>query len=123
MRVRTIDFSKTNGEFEIQLGPSLATAQKEFAEFKPAKISWKIGERAIDVDLKRDGGGDHFILDREFPFLLREWQMADGSRLKMKNSLKVDYRKSMKERRPRTRAERSDAAPSRLRSTIACRGF
>ncbi len=55
-------------------------------------MSFKLGERAIAIDLKHDAGTDHFVLDRDFPFLLRDWQTADGSRLKMKNSLKLDYR-------------------------------
>jgi hypothetical protein len=31
------------------------------------------------------------VLDRDGPHLLREWTAADGSRLKMKRNLKVDY--------------------------------
>ena len=31
------------------------------------------------------------MLDRDFPHLLREWTAADGSHMKMKRSLKVDY--------------------------------
>ncbi len=95
LRVRMLDFSKTTGESEIQLAPTLASAEKELGRFQPAKLSWKIGERNIDVDLASNGR-DHFVLDRDFPFLLREWQMADGSRLKMKNSIKVDYRNYLK---------------------------
>jgi hypothetical protein len=96
LRVRALDFTKSTGSFDIQLAPSLANPQKEFGEFKPAKISWKTGERSIDVDLVHAGGSDHFLLDRDFPFLLREWRMADGSHLKMKNSLRVDYRSYFK---------------------------
>lgn len=92
LRVRTIDFSKPNGEFEIQLAPSLAGVPKNTVAFKPAKIAWKSSDRTIEVDLGQDAGAaDHFVLDREFPFLLREWKMADGSRLKMKNSLRAEY--------------------------------
>ena len=96
LRVRMLDFSKTNGDFEVDLAPSIASPQKDTGEFKPAKISWQRGERTIDVDVRHAAGTDHFVLDREFPFLLREWQIADGSRLKMKNSLKVDYRNYLK---------------------------
>jgi hypothetical protein len=91
LRVRTIDFSKPNGEFEIQLGPSTINSKKDNIVFKPAKVSFKTSERTIDVDVQYDVGKDHFVLDRDFPFLLREWNAVDGSRLKMKNSLKVDY--------------------------------
>lgn len=96
LRVRMLDFSKANGDSEIDLAPSLASPRADTGEFKTAKISWKSGERTIDVNLRHAGGADHFVLDRDFPFLLREWQMADGSRLKMKNSLKVDYRNYLK---------------------------
>ncbi|HEX4641638.1 MAG TPA: hypothetical protein VH252_09635, partial [Chthoniobacterales bacterium] len=58
---------------------------------KPAKISFKTSEREIDVTVEHAGGADHFILDRDFPNLLRQWNAADGSRLKMKRSLKVAY--------------------------------
>jgi hypothetical protein len=90
-RVRTIDFSKPVGEIDIQLAASIISSKSENIVFKPAKVNFKTGERSIDIDVRHDSGTDHFVLDRDFPFLLREWQMADGSRLKMKNSLKVDY--------------------------------
>ena len=91
LRVRTIDFSKPNGDFEVQLAPTTIHSKKDTIMFKPAKISFKSSERTIDVDVEHAGGKDHFVLDREFPFLLREWNAADGSHLKMKNSLKIDY--------------------------------
>ena len=31
------------------------------------------------------------MLDRDFPYLLRKWDAADGSRFHLKRSLKVDY--------------------------------
>jgi hypothetical protein len=91
LRVRTIDFSKAAGEFDAQLAPTLVGPSKEFGEFKSAKFSWKTGDRAIEVSLRHDGGMDRFVLDRDFPFLLREWSAADGSRWKLKNSLKAEY--------------------------------
>lgn len=96
LRVRMIDFSKNSGDFDIQLAGTFVSPQKESSAFKPAKLFWKIGEREIAVEIKQDSGSDHFVLDRDFPFLLREWRMADGSRLKMKNSIKVDYRNYLK---------------------------
>jgi hypothetical protein len=89
--VRTIDFSKPTGEFEVQLAGSIINSKKDTIAFKPAKISFKSTERTIDVAVEHAGGADHFILDRDFPYLLREWSAADGSRLKMKRSLKVAY--------------------------------
>ena len=88
VRVRTIDFSKTAAEFEFQMGPSLLNPDS----FKKASASYKINERAIEVEIREGGALDRFILDRDFPFLLREWKMRDGSLLKLKNSLKADAR-------------------------------
>jgi hypothetical protein len=90
-RVRMIDFAKTSGDFDIQLAPALLGPACESIIFKPARVSFKVGKRAIDVEVKHGGGTDHFVLDHEFPFLLREWRAADGSQLKMKNSIKADY--------------------------------
>ena len=89
--VRTIDFSKPEGEFEVQLAGTTINSKKDSFVFKPAKISFNSTERTIDVAVEHAGGTDHFILDRDFPYLLREWNAADGSRLKMKRSLKVAY--------------------------------
>ena len=89
--MRTIDFSKPTAEFEIQLAATTINSKKEAIIFKPAKISFASGEKTIEVDLQHVGGKDHFVLDREFPFLLREWNGADGSHLKLKRCLKIDY--------------------------------
>jgi hypothetical protein len=91
LRVRTIDFSKQAGEFDIQLAPSVINSKKDTIEFKPAKVSFTVTERKIDISVQHSGGTDKFVLDGNFPFLLREWSAADGSRLKLKNSLKIDY--------------------------------
>jgi len=89
--VRTIDFEKAAAPFEIQLGGTIINSKKDSFVFKTAKISFKSTEREIDVAVENAGGTDHFILDRDFPNLLRQWNAADGSRLKMKRSLKVAY--------------------------------
>ena len=89
--VRTIDFQKPSTPFEVQLVGSVINSKKDSFVFKPAKISFKSTEREIDVAVEHAGGTDHFILDRDFPNLLRQWNAADGSRLKMKRSLKVAY--------------------------------
>ncbi len=91
LRVRTIDFRKATGEFDVQIANSISGPAKVAMEFKPAKIAWKLGERSIEVTVRHAGGTDAFVLDRDFPFLLREWRMADGSQLKIKRSLKADY--------------------------------
>lgn len=89
--VRTIDFSKATGGFEVQLAGSTINSKKDGFAFKPAKVSYKSTERTIEVAVEHAGGTDRFVLDRDGPFLLREWAAADGSRLKMKRSLLVDY--------------------------------
>ena len=89
--VRTIDFSKTTGEFDIQMAGSIINSKRDTIVFKPAKMSFKPTEKMINVAVGHAGGIDHFILDRDAPFLLREWTMADGSHLKLRRNLKVDY--------------------------------
>ena len=89
--VRTIDFSKPTGEFEIQLAGSTINSKKDAFAFAPAKVSFTSDRRAINVKLQHAAGADEFILDRDPPHLMREWKAADGSRLKMKRNLKVDY--------------------------------
>jgi len=89
--VRTLDFSKSSGEFGVQLAGSTIHSKKDAIVFKPAKVSFKSTERTIDVAVQHAAGADKFVLDRDGPHLLREWTAADGSHLKMKRNLKVDY--------------------------------
>ena len=89
--VRTIDFAKPAGEFEIQLAGSTINSKKDTFAFQPAKVSFTSDKRTINVKIEHGGGTDEFILDRDGPHLMREWKAADGSRLKMKRNLKVDY--------------------------------
>lgn len=91
LRVRTIDFSKPSGQFEIQLAPTIVSSKKTDLVWKPATVSYKTGAKFINVTVQHAAGKDEFVLDREFPFLLREWTAADGSHLKLKRSLKVAY--------------------------------
>ena len=81
LRVRTIDFSKPSGDFEIQLAPTIINSKKTtWSGNRPRFISNR-PERAIYVTVQHDAGTDRFMLDREFPYLLRKWEAADGSRL------------------------------------------
>src|SRR5436190_2315548 len=89
--VRTIDFQKPSTPFEVHLAGTVINSKKDSFAFKSAKISFKSTEREIDVAVEHVAGTDHFLLDRDFPNLLRHWNAADGSRLKMKRSLKVAY--------------------------------
>ena len=90
--VRTIDFTQAEhapSRFSSPV-PTINSKKDTFA-FQPAKISFTATERAIDVAVQHAAGTDHFMLDRDGPHLLREWKAADGSHLKMKRNLKVDY--------------------------------
>nr|MDQ2659518.1 hypothetical protein [Verrucomicrobiota bacterium] len=89
--VRTIDFSKPSVPFEIPLAGSIINSRKDTFVFQPAKISFTANERAIEVKVEHAAGIDYFTLDRDGPHLLREWKAADGSHLKLKRNLKVDY--------------------------------
>jgi hypothetical protein len=91
LRVRTIDFSKPNGSFDVDVAPTLTTAQNGFGQIKPAKITWKVGDRTIDVEVQHQTGKDTFTLDSNFPYLLREWRGADGTHWRMKNSIRARY--------------------------------
>jgi hypothetical protein len=89
--VRTIDFAKPAGDFEIQLAPTIIDSKKDDLDWKPAQVHFESTERAIYVTVKSEGGTDRFVLDRDFPHLLRKWDAADGSHFQLKRSLKVDY--------------------------------
>jgi hypothetical protein len=91
LRVRTIDFQKPSGEFGIQLAPTIISSKKTELVWKPAHVSYTTGEKFITVTVQHAGGRDEFVLDRDFPHLLREWTAADGSVLKLKRTLKVAY--------------------------------
>lgn len=91
IRVRTIDFSKPSGQFDIQLAPSVMNSKKDTIAFQPARISFTATEAKIDISVQHAGGTDKFVLDGNFPYLLREWSAVDGSHLKLKRSLKMDY--------------------------------
>jgi len=76
---------------------SLHTNSSQFTDV-PAKLKFKTNDREIAVEIRFDDGATEYLtLDRDFPFLLREWKTADGSNYKLKNSLKVDYTKYLKE--------------------------
>ncbi len=89
--LRTIDFSKPSAEFEIQLAGTMINCRKDNFNFQPAKISFTSTAKTIEVMVQQTAGTDRFTLDRDGPHLLREWKAADGSHLKLKRNLKVDY--------------------------------
>jgi hypothetical protein len=89
--VRTIPFAKSSGQFEIQLASTIIKSKKDDLVFKPATVQYSVGEKSMTVSVQHAGGRDQFTLDYDFPYLLREWSAADGSHLKLKRSLKIDY--------------------------------
>jgi hypothetical protein len=90
-RVRTIDFGKPSGTIDLLLCRTAITSKKDNFDFKPARLTYTTSPRTIDIVLQHEGGTDKFVLDRNGPYLLREWVAADGGRLRMKRCLKVDY--------------------------------
>ena len=91
LRVRTIDFTKPSGDFQIQLAPTIINSKKDNLVWKPAAVHYETAEHAIYVTVQHDAGTDRFMLDHDFPYLLRKWEEADGSRMQLKRSLKIDY--------------------------------
>jgi hypothetical protein len=91
MRVRTIDFSAAQGEFKINLGPTVIRSKKEPMDFLAAQVTWKVEPESIRVSVKTSLGTEAFLLDPKPPHLLREWRKGDGSILKLRRSLKIDY--------------------------------
>ena len=91
LRVRTMDFAKPTASFAVQLGRSITSPQEQEFLFQPATLSYQVNERAITIELKHEAGSDKFLLDRDFPFLLREWKAADGTQWKLKNGLKAPF--------------------------------
>ena len=91
LRVRTIDFTQLSGDFQIQLAPSIINSKKDNLVWTLAQVHYEATERAIYITVQHVAGIDRFMLDRDFPYLLRKWDMADGSHLELKRSLKIDY--------------------------------
>ena len=91
--IRTLDFSKPTAEFEIQLAGSAHQLEEGHVHVRASERLIRLRQQnvSINVKLQHAGGTDEFTVDRDPPHLLREWKAADGSRLKMKRNLKVDY--------------------------------
>lgn len=108
MRVRTIDFKQgSEGEFQIQLAPTIIHSKKGALASSKAWVSWKQPHlEGIYVAVTPDKPEaitsqprlttqafpcDQFLLDAKPPHLIREWHRLDGSVLKLKMSRKIDY--------------------------------
>src|SRR5437868_4280216 len=53
--VRTLDFSKATGEFDVQIAGSIINSKRDAIVFKPGRISFKPAEKTIDVAVKHAG--------------------------------------------------------------------
>ena len=101
LRVRLLDFNKHHNEFNAEvLAPIDLTANSSppngTLKVETTKISYDVGERSILVDVVAGSSTDHFELDRDFPFLVRQWKARDGSTFKLTNSLRADFWNYMK---------------------------
>ena len=114
LRVRTIDFSKPSGDFEIQLAPSIINSKKDDLVWKPAQVHFESTEQAIYVTVQHAGGTDRFVLDRDFPVSPAQvggcrWQ-SPAPEAKSENRL-LELPQA---RRPQARAPQSNARASGL---------
>jgi hypothetical protein len=92
VRVRTIDFSKGEAAgFAVPLAGTIIRSRKDEVQFATAQVNWSRRGDAIVVEVAHAGGADRFTLGAKRPHLLREWQQADGGRLKLRQALKIDY--------------------------------
>jgi hypothetical protein len=89
--VRRIDFARAPIEFTLPLAPTAIQSKSDALAFAPATFSAKASGDGWTVEVRHAGGTDTFRLDREFPRLLRSWEMADGSSLTLRKSLRLDY--------------------------------
>ena len=99
LRVRTIGFRKLVRRISTCSDRSRLPPTGKGNQRKTKGLRFKVTARAIVVDIgdeNSETGIDHFILDCDFPFLLREWKAADGCTYRLKNSLKADYQKYLK---------------------------
>ena len=92
LRVRTIDFSKPNGDFEIQLAPTIISSKKNDLVWKPAQVQLRIrprGDHTSPCDML--AGSDDSSSIAISPISCANGTAADGNHLTLKRSLKVDY--------------------------------
>jgi hypothetical protein len=98
LRVRTLDLSKGNkGEFDFHLVDTQPPWSTRQTGRSSAKLTFRMEARELVVEVREEQGLNSFKVDRDFPFLLREWKTADGCTFRLKNSLKADYQKYTRE--------------------------
>lgn len=92
MRVRTLEFSRPNGELAFQLAPSIIGSKKDLVVFKPATLKWGTpGGGVARIEVLHDQKVDTFEVGVQPPHLLQSWRKADGGVLRLKHHCKIDY--------------------------------
>jgi hypothetical protein len=56
MRVRTIDFTRERGEFEIALAPTIIGSKKDNVQWKSATVRWQVQGETIDLTVSARAG-------------------------------------------------------------------
>jgi hypothetical protein len=75
----------------VPLGPTIIRSKKDDVKFSPATVKWTVGAESIVIEVAHAAGTDRFTLDARPPRLLREWRQADGGRLTLQRSARIDY--------------------------------
>ena len=96
LRVRTIDFSNGAGAFATAIAPTIVGSKRDHIAFAGASVDWAVHADSITVRVAIGPVGDgakhdDFRLDKVAPHRVREWKMADGGSLKLRESRKIDY--------------------------------
>ena len=101
MRVRTIDFARGSGRFEIQLAPTIINSKAGAITFSSATVDWiratdgaievSVGSAMVEGTAGKSGHADRFRLEARSPHVIQSWHRSDGSGLKLKRSLRLDY--------------------------------
>ena len=107
LRVRMIDFKVGAGHFNVDLAPTIITSKKDNVQFERREFRFRtegdrievtVGRRVrppphviIHEGIPRVVTDDVFVLDAAPPYRLREWSKPDGTLLKLRRSLRIDY--------------------------------
>jgi hypothetical protein len=96
LRVRMIDFANGAGAFATAIAPTIIGSKRDQVTFVGASVDWAVHADSITVRVTIGPVGDgakhdDFLLEKAAPHLVREWKMADGGSLKLRESRKIDY--------------------------------
>ena len=92
LRVRTIDFTKPSGDFEIQLAPTIINSKKDNLVWKPAQVHFESTERAIYVTVRAATPAPIASCSIAIsPISCAPGRQPMAAASSLKRSLKVDY--------------------------------